>query len=101
MSQNKVVVVELDTYTQVKTLGRYFVATLFSSLDLLEWNIYLKGKYIRFTIKKKQMLRTIGHRLAVSKVADQKGQSDLTLSSSLSFLFSCFSLKGMRSAVSL
>lgn len=55
------VVVELDTYTQVKTFGRYFVATLFSSLYLLEWNIYLKGKCM-FDNLKKQMLRTIGRR---------------------------------------
>lgn len=47
------VVVKLDTYTQVKTSGRYFVATLFSSLDLLEWNIYLKGKYMFYNLKKK------------------------------------------------
>lgn len=61
------VVVELDTYTQVKTFGRYFVATLFSSLDLLEWNIYLRGKYMFYNkkikkFKKKQPLRTIGRR---------------------------------------
>lgn len=56
------VVVELDTYTQVKTFGRYFVAALFSSLDLLERNIYLKGKYMLYNLKKKQMIRTIGRR---------------------------------------
>lgn len=55
------VVVELDTYIQVKTFGRHFVATLFPSLDLLEWNIYLKGKYMFYNLKK-QMLRTIGCR---------------------------------------